>query len=190
MSTLWFIRHGPTDAFGMNGWTDVPAVLSDQAALSRLSAALPSDLPIISSDLLRARATADAIAGGRMRLPDARALREIHFGDWEGKGFAEIWARHPRLAKQLWDAPGDHHPPGGESWNKLRARVSDHVDTLLTDHPRGAIIVAHFGSILTQVQRATGETGKEVFGRKLRHLSVSRIGFAPQPSLELFDHIP
>lgn len=191
MSTLWLVRHGPTGAKSvMHGWTDIPADLSDTAALARLNAALPAGLPVVSSDLVRARATADAIAGARQRLPDAPALREVHFGDWEGRGFAEVWTRAPRLAQSLWDSPGDAHPPGGESWNDLRARVGSGVDALLEAHPDGLIIVAHFGAILTQIQRATGETSKQVFGRKLRHLSLSRITTAPAWSLDAADQLP
>lgn len=189
MSRLWLVRHGPTSGKAMYGWTDVPADLSDSAALTRLSAALPADLPVVSSDLIRARATADAIAGARLRLPDDAALREVHFGDWEGKGFAEVWARSPRLAQRLWDAPGDVHPPGGESWNALCARVSAGIDRLLDQNPGGLIVVAHFGAILTQVQRATGETAKQVFGRKLRHLSLTRIRTAPDWLIEEVDHL-
>ncbi|MCR9089121.1 MAG: histidine phosphatase family protein [Rhodobacteraceae bacterium] len=190
MSRLWLVRHGPTGGKAMYGWTDIPADLSDSAALTRLSAALPAGLPVISSDLIRARATADAIAGHRPRLPDDPNLREIHFGDWEGAGFAEIWARSPRLAQRLWDAPGDTYPPGGESWNALRTRVGTGIDRLLRDNPGGLIVVAHFGSILTQVQRATGETAKQVFGRKLRHLSLTEISTGPAWTLARFNELP
>ena len=61
--TLWWVRHGPTHAKTMVGWTDLPADLSDRAQLDRLRAYLP-DAPVVCSDLLRARQTADAVAGG------------------------------------------------------------------------------------------------------------------------------
>ena len=189
MSMLWLVRHGPTGGQAMYGWTDIPADLSDHAALARLAAALPAGLPMVSSDLLRARATADAIAGARPRLPDDPSLREVHFGDWEGRGFAEVWARAPRLAQELWDAPGDASPPGGESWNALAARVGAGIDRLLAANPGGVIVVAHFGAILSQIQRATGESAKQVFGRKLRHLSVTRIATQPAWRLEETDHL-
>jgi broad specificity phosphatase PhoE len=41
MSRIWLVRHGPTHAKGMVGWTDLPADLSDGAALARLNAHLP-----------------------------------------------------------------------------------------------------------------------------------------------------
>ncbi|MCV6598319.1 MAG: histidine phosphatase family protein [Mangrovicoccus sp.] len=190
MSTLWLIRHGPTHRSGMHGWNDIPADLSDHAALARLAAALPEDLPVISSDLIRARATADAIQGNRARLGDDPSLREMHFGDWEGKEFDEVWETTPELSKKLWDEPGETAPPGGESWNALRARVDAGLDALMAAHPGGLIAVAHFGVILTQVQRATGESSKEVFRRKVRNLSLTEIRFQPMLEMPRFDHIP
>ncbi|MEY8841169.1 histidine phosphatase family protein, partial [Cribrihabitans sp. XS_ASV171] len=37
MTRLHFVRHGPTHAKGMVGWSDLPADLSDTALLDRLS---------------------------------------------------------------------------------------------------------------------------------------------------------
>ena len=55
------------------GWRDVPADLSDGAALARLDAALPRPALLVSSDLVRASATADMLAAGRDRLAHAPA---------------------------------------------------------------------------------------------------------------------
>ena len=37
MTRLWWVRHGPTHAKAMVGWRDLPADLSDTAALARLA---------------------------------------------------------------------------------------------------------------------------------------------------------
>jgi alpha-ribazole phosphatase len=90
MSRFFWVRHGPTHARAMVGWTDLPADLSDTAQLARLSAHLPQDALVVSSDLIRAHDTATAIQGGRLRLPDDPSLREIHFGDWEMAEFDTV----------------------------------------------------------------------------------------------------
>ncbi|MEO0665238.1 MAG: histidine phosphatase family protein, partial [Pseudomonadota bacterium] len=95
MTTFWWVRHGPTHEKAFTGWRDVPADLSDRAALKRLSAFLPWDAPILSSDLQRTRATADAIQGARTRLPDHAGLREFDFGLWDGMRFDAIAERWP-----------------------------------------------------------------------------------------------
>jgi len=173
-ATLWWVRHGPTHARTMVGWTDLEADLSDTAALARLSAYLPSDASVVSSDLVRARTTADAIAGSRPRLPDLRDLREIHFGAWENRTFAEIAADDPDGIRAFWEKAGDIRAPGGESWRDLSARVTAAADRLAA-RCGNVIVVAHFGAILTQVQRARGVDVQAVFAQPIDNLSVSRL---------------
>ncbi|MEM0946336.1 MAG: histidine phosphatase family protein [Pseudomonadota bacterium] len=175
--TIWWVRHGPTHAKGMVGWTDLPADLSDDLALQRLSAALPDDLHIVSSDLSRTVATADAIAGPRPRLTPLPALREMHFGAWEMRGHAEIEAEDPERIRAFWDRPGEVRPPGGESWNELGNRVSTAVDGLLQDHS-SLIAVAHFGVILSELQRVVGWDGETAFSQRIDPLSLTRIDYA------------
>jgi len=179
MRSLWWVRHGPTHAHGMIGWSDLPADLSDHAALARLAAYLPAGAPVVSSDLGRAVRTADAVQGARLRLPDDPRLREFHFGDWEHRSFAEIEAEDPARARAFYDRPGTTHPPRGESWREVSARVSAAVAALLTEQTaRNIIIIAHFGSILTQLQRALGVAAYEAFAQRIEPLSVTRIDFA------------
>lgn len=176
VTRFWWVRHGPTHEKAFTGWRDVPADLSDTAALARLDAHLPQGAVLVSSDLIRAVATADAVATGRQRLPHDPALRELHFGDWDGKHWAEVAETHPDLSRAYWEEPGEHCPPGGESWNTASARVADAVTRLLSSHKgRDVVIVAHFGVILTQVQRALGCSGAEVLAQPVDNLSVTRI---------------
>ncbi len=178
MTKVYLVRHGPTHAKTLVGWSDLPADLSDTAALARLDAYLPSDAVIISSDLSRAKATADAIQGERRRLPHDPDLREINFGDWELQRFDEI--KDQEHIRAYWETPGEISPPNGESWNDIRARVNTVVDRLVTrqvEANSGAdiVIVAHFGVILTQVQRAAGITAYQAFGHKIDNLSVTDV---------------
>ncbi|TNC73004.1 histidine phosphatase family protein [Rubellimicrobium roseum] len=171
MRRLWLVRHGPTGAKGMCGWTDLPADLSDVARLNRLSLALPW-VPVVSSDLRRAVTTADALAEDRPRLPHDPALREMHFGAWEMRTHLEVEAEAPVLARALWAEPGDHAPPGGESWNALRRRIGSALDRLQAAHPE-LIVVCHFGPILATLQRARGISALEVFAQRIEPLSLT-----------------
>ncbi|WP_226779599.1 histidine phosphatase family protein [Oceaniglobus trochenteri] len=192
MSTTWYwVRHGPTHEKAMTGHRDVPADLSDTQALARLDAWLPRDALILSSDLSRARATADAIAGTRHRLPDAPALREFDFGTWDGMTFDAVAARDPELSRAYWERPGDVAPPGGESWNMAAARVAGVVDAMNAAHPGRAIIaVAHIGVILTQIARATGQTPARALGHRIDNLSVTRITYAAPGTAGPINHLP
>lgn len=176
MTRLWWVRHGPTHSRAFAGWRDIPADLSDSAALERLNAHLPDGALVISSDLIRATATADALSPGRQRLPADPALREFHFGDWDGLGFAEVAARWPDLSRRYWEEPGHIAPPNGESWCQAEARVTAAVDRVLAEHPgRDLILVAHFGVILTQYARAAGLSPHDALAQPIDNLSVTRL---------------
>lgn len=174
---LWWVRHGPTHAKTFIGWTDRPADLSDTAALTRLAAFLPGGAPVVSSDLIRARATADAIAAGRPRLPDLPALREMNFGRWEDRHADELLAEEPERVMGFWDGPGDVCAPDGECWNDLALRVGAAADLLAA--PGGdVIVVAHMGAILTQIGRALVLGPKAAMAHRIDNLSVTRIDLA------------
>ena len=173
----------------MVGWSDIPADLSDTSALERLRSYLPA-APVVSSDLIRASATADALLR-ETRLPHDSLLREINFGDWELRRFSEVEAEDPERIRAYWETPGDIAPPNGESWNTVRARVDTAIDRYLElGHP-ALIVVGHFGVILTQVQRALGITAYEAFGHKIDNLSVTTIKTDGEDwTAEVINHLP
>jgi alpha-ribazole phosphatase len=191
VTRLWWVRHGPTHAKTFAGWRDIAADLSDHVAIARLNAHLPKAALLISSDLIRATATADALAKDRHRLPHDPTLREFNFGDWDGLGFDEVSARWPELSRRYWEEPGHVAPPNGESWHAAEARISAAVDRLTTAHPgRDIIAVAHFGAILTQYRRAAGLTPYQALAQKIDNLSVSCLHFAQgQWSVARVNHI-
>ena len=174
MSRVFWVRHGPTHAKAMVGWSDLPADLSDTAQLARLSEHLPADAVVISSDLIRATATADAIAGPRIRLPHDPDLREIHFGEWELQAFDKIPDQERLMS--FWEEPGDVRPPGGESWHEVAARIDGAIARVISAHPgRDIIAVAHMGAILTQVQQALEISAYQAFAHKIDNLSVTEL---------------
>ena len=172
----WWVRHAPTNAMALAGWTDVAADLSDRLKVQRLSNALPDDAIFVSSDLARASSTADAICCDRVRLPHAKELRELNFGEWEGLTTREISNRHPDLSSAFWNDPRSASPPGGEKWEQLFTRVSAYADLLSEKFAgRNIVAVAHFGTILTQIERSSEGGLKEALKVHLDHLSVTRI---------------
>jgi alpha-ribazole phosphatase len=179
MTRFWWVRHGPTHEKAFVGWRDVPADLSDTARLARLDAHLPKGALIVSSDLVRASATAAVLAEGRKALPADPALREINFGAWDGLHWSQASARDPELTRAFWENPGDIAPPEGESWNAVSARVDGFVARMLADHAgRDIVAVAHFGVILTRIQQAGGLTAEAALGHQIEPLSVTQTGYS------------
>jgi len=192
--TVWhWVRHGPTHARSFVGWRDLPADLSDLAQIKRLRASLPEEALLVSSDLARASGTAEAIRGpGHTRLPHEPGLREIHFGIWDGMKFDDISTRDPDLSRAFWETPGTVRAPAGESWDAASARVAAAVHRISARHPeRHIIAVAHFGVILTQLQRALATTAQDVLAHSIDNLSVTTLDWrGQQPKVDRLNHLP
>jgi alpha-ribazole phosphatase len=159
----------------MVGWTDLPADLSDTARLARLRAALPLGAPVLTSDLSRAVATADALDLGGPRLPPDPRLRELHFGAWEGRTADEVEAEAPGLLRDFYDRPGKVRAPGGEGWHDLAARVEAAVDEGLRLGVTDLVVVAHMGPILSEWARAVALAPVDAFAQRIDNLSLTVI---------------
>ena len=191
MTVFHWVRHGPTHQKALTGWRDVPADLTVQEKIARLSAFLPQDSVVVSSDLDRSVKTADALQGPRKRLAHMPGLREFHFGAWDGKGFKEVSERHQDLSRTYWEKPGDVAPPGGESWNASAHRIGIAADILQRQGHPNVIVVAHFGAILTQIQRALSCSAAEILAQKIDNLSVSTIDLSGRaPRVMRINHLP
>ena len=177
MTRFWLVRHGPTHEKAFTGWRDVPADLSDTAAIARLAAHLPATAPVISSDLIRCVATADAIAADRPRLPARKSLREFDFGVWDGMHFSDVAARDPELSRRFWEEPGDLTAPEGESWNMVAKRVRGALEDLARQHKApDMIVVGHMGMIMTMIAQCGG-TAYAAMGHKIDNLSITDMHF-------------
>lgn len=171
---LFLVRHGPTHEKSLTGWRDVPADLSDRAALVSLDAYLPQDAALVSSDLIRATATAEVLARGRMHLSPLPSLREIDFGAWDGMHWSVVAERDPELSRAFWEDPGTHASPQGESWNAASQRAAATIDTLLAAHSeRDLIVVCHMGIILTQLARLLDIPAAKALSYRIDPLSVT-----------------
>jgi broad specificity phosphatase PhoE/ribonuclease HI len=159
-STL-LLRHGETPLSTERrfaGRGDIPlteaGLAQADAAAARLAARGNIDV-IVTSPLLRARRTAEAVAkatGAPLEVSDD--LAETDFGKWEGMTFAEIQERWPdELA--AWLASVDVVPPGGESFAAVTRRVVAALDRLLAAHAlKTLVLVSHVTPIKTLACRA------------------------------------
>ncbi|MCZ7567273.1 MAG: histidine phosphatase family protein [Ardenticatenaceae bacterium] len=147
MTTLYLIRHGetPWNLEGRyQGQLNPPLTTCGRqqarAAAERL-APVGFDA-IYSSDLARARQTAEALAeltGLPVQL-DSR-LREIHQGEWQGVLIDEIRARWPQEIQGWERDPWRYPPPGGECLEDVQTRLFEAVDEIVVRHPQGTVAV-------------------------------------------------
>lgn len=84
-------------------------------------------------------------------------LREMNFGDWQGKTYAEIQLEDPsRLA--AWEADLEHNPPpGGETLVDFAGRVRAAYEAIVRAYPgQTVIVVAHGGPVQMLLTQALG----------------------------------
>ncbi len=165
MARLWLVRHGETDWNVEGRWQGQAAFAPPLNAVGRAQThALAAQLDgqsfeaLYSSDLLRARETADIIAarlGLSVRLEPR--LREINQGEWEGKLGSDVERLYPTEWAARERDPLNARPPGGESVTEVAARVWAAADDMAHAHPAGLIVVVSHGlSLATLVCRARG----------------------------------
>lgn len=151
MTTLLLVRHGETDWNRDGRWqghsdTHLNDVGREQAA--RVAGELDGVDVVYTSDLARARETADIVAA-RLGLPvrlDER-LRERSFGAWEGKTGPEIEVEF-RDAHARWRAGEGPGAEDAEAFADFAARVQGFLADVLARHPdETVLVVAHGGSI-------------------------------------------
>jgi alpha-ribazole phosphatase/probable phosphoglycerate mutase len=102
---------------------------------------------IYSSPCLRAIETAAPLAAVHELRPIIdEALREIDFGDLEGRSYEEIQDSYPEVYWQWMQAPTLVQFPGGESYARLRRRALAAMESIRARHPgETAAVVAHGG---------------------------------------------
>lgn len=154
MTTLLLVRHGETDwnrELRIQGSSDTDLNERGRAQARELASELADvDLDAVySSDLRRARETAEIATAGRgleVRLDGD--LRERSFGSWEGLTRSEVAERFPDL---------EHHD--GESDDQVRDRVLAAVHRIVDAHPgeEVLVVVSHGGALNALWHHALGE---------------------------------
>ncbi|MCB9097958.1 MAG: histidine phosphatase family protein [Anaerolineales bacterium] len=145
MTTLYLIRHGetPWNVEGRyQGQFDPPLTENGfrQAQVTAEALSVLKFDAIYSSDLARAKLTAEALAD-KLNLPihlDER-LREIHQGEWQGVLIGDIRAGWPEAINGWESDPWRRSPPGGETLPQLQDRVFTAIDDIAARHPNGTV---------------------------------------------------
>lgn len=168
MMDLWLVRHGETDfnrELRFQGHLDAPLNVLGLRQAQRLGEHLGAQgaLPLVVSDLLRTRQTAQPLATQwqTQALPDA-LWREQSFGVIEGLSLDEVRERHPEVVQGWRRHDPDFAPEGGESRRQFHARIMQAVQALLAQSARAgwssAVVVSH-GGVLDMIYRsATGQS--------------------------------
>jgi probable phosphoglycerate mutase len=153
-AAIWLIRHAESEwnALGLwQGQANPPLSQRGRAQAEALASKLRIARfdALVSSDLLRARETAEIVAQaiGLPLVCDAR-LRERNLGAWSGLTHAEIASRWPVDFARVQARDLDVRPGGGESIRDVALRARGCFEDLARDGASGRIgVVAHGGVI-------------------------------------------
>ncbi len=146
---LILLRHGRTGLPGRYvGSSDVPLSEEGQAQIQGLRpmfAAMQID-GLLASPMLRCTQSVDLLGLGLPVQLDPD-LREIDFGRWEGKTFAEIEAQDSELVQHWASGANNFCFPDGEATAEFACRIEAVKDRLLASDAKTVLLVAHGGVI-------------------------------------------
>jgi broad specificity phosphatase PhoE len=198
MALVILVRHGQTDE-------NVSGKISGQGAIAlnergreqaQLAAEVLTTLGVthlFCSPVLRARQTAEILAQQlRLAVTEMPDLREVGYGDWEGKFFHEI--RQSPIAHQVFNDPINAVFPNGESLPEVQQRGVQVIETVRRQLSQGVLALVSHGDVIRTVlahylgmpfneyRRINIDLGAlsvlELFDNWVR---VKTVNFVPQP---------
>jgi len=150
VSRLILVRHAePVEEARGRCYGTLDVALSPRGIEQALALDLAMDHvdAVVSSPRVRAVQTAEPLArryGVRVETDDR--LRELDFGDFEGRTYEEIEREQPEVFREWMTSPTTVRFPNGESYADLRERATVALDELRLRHT-AAVVVTHGGVI-------------------------------------------
>jgi probable phosphoglycerate mutase len=154
VTTMYWVRHGEADnnrdqRFG--GWSALPLTARGQRQADAVARAIAplSPTAIVSSDLARAHATAQAIGRATGLEVGADAdLRERSLGVFDGMTFGDAAASAPELYARMLARDPTALPEGAETLLGVYTRVAAAIDRVVRANPGGRVVVVSHGIAL------------------------------------------
>jgi alpha-ribazole phosphatase len=168
MRRLVLIRHAEVEASLLGriyGSLDPALSPAGRAHAEALSAWLrPVRLDALhSSPSRRAQETAAPLARERhLQVALHPGLRDIDFGEWEGRSFEELERDEPELYRSWMTQPTQLRFPGGEDFREVKARVLAALGEIRSN-ASAAALVAHGGVNRIILADALGLADENVF---------------------------
>lgn len=182
------VRHGETDwnvQTRIQGQLDIALNAKGHWQAQCVGKALAQEefACIYSSDLVRAHATAQAIAQHQPQpcpLHLHTGLRERGFGTFEGHTYADIQSQWPEPAQRWRERAPDFAPPGGETPLQVMERVRTTMAQIASAHMGAQIAVVAHGGILDMLYRLATQQSVTAFRSwELGNAAINRLLWTP-----------
>ena len=172
------LRHGePVGGRRYRGQTDDPL---SETGWQQMRAAVMGrrDWDVLYSSPLRRCAEFAQDLSGQLSLPvktDER-LKEIGFGDWEGRTPDEIRRDDPRRLENFWRDPISNRPEGAETLASFQARVAAAWAEIGAAHAgQRVLIVGHAGITRMILSLVLGSPAEHMFRFQVDNAGLTRI---------------
>ncbi|MDW7694188.1 alpha-ribazole phosphatase [Flammeovirgaceae bacterium SG7u.111] len=179
---IYLVRHTTPDVERgiLYGQTDLGLSEIGKKEVGEVCSKLPEELmnaDLYSSPLARCKILAENIEaklGIKNGITYDDRLKELSFGDWEMRKWAEIKSEE---SKSWVDDFVDKSAPNGESFQVLSERVMAAFNSIAAnpENSNPKIIVAHAGVIRCIIANLLGVKLKNVFQLYMKYGSISKV---------------
>jgi alpha-ribazole phosphatase len=178
---LILIRHGQTDYNRDDrflGHTDIGINGTGREQVERLKGILSGEEvdEVYCSDLKRCRETAEIINFGK-DIEFSKNLREMNFGEWEGKKWKEVLASGKDEFTRWKDDWINRSVPGGESFRDMSRNVISEIERIKNGSGKKAV-VTHGGCIRTVIGHYLMDSIEKSWHFQIDNGTICRISFS------------
>lgn len=151
---IYFLRHGETTYSQSGGYCGIldPELTAEGQEMAQAFAEAYKSAPwnaVYCSPMKRTIATAKPLCAAIGIDPQLRdGLKEIHYGEWEGKTQADVKANFTEDYVQWLTEPAWNPPTGGETAVQIASRTSLVITEIQQKYPDGnVLVVSHKATI-------------------------------------------
>lgn len=150
VTTVDLMRHGACEGGEIyRGTTDVALSKEGWRQMEQATARAAPWQCVVTSPLLRCRAFAEQCAA-RLEIPvmEVPGLREMDFGEWEGRLLKEVWRSDKTTVSAFYKDPETTAPPGGEPTVEAQQRMVEAWHSVMRECAgQHLLLVCHGGVI-------------------------------------------
>ena len=190
MKKLILVRHAVTDdneLARLSGYIDSQVSEQGKSQIEKLTDYLKDEKidKIYTTTSSRTKETVKLLAQiNKIDIQESEALKEINFGDFEGKDFKEIQKNYPDEFNKMISEGYEYKYPNGESLIECYERVSKEIKLILEYNGKDSTILvcSHAGTIRNILTCLISDTFEYHWNFKVDNASVSIVeidnGFA------------
>ncbi len=155
------------DPLSEKGWQQMREAVAEQCPWDH----------IITSPLVRCKAFADELAARHgLSVSIDERLREVGFGEWEGKTPDELQRERPEEYRAFYADPVNNRPPGAEDLDEFISRVTESYQYLCQHYAgKHVLVVAHAGVIRAVIAHVLHAKPIGLYRIKVENAGISRI---------------